>query len=511
MIKKINNHLLTHYPLLWNTRIVWVLCIAILIHAGFFLAGYNNVTVYSLSHTYGTREMLDFNVVTFSIFTSIILCIIWLLFYLRNNAYKEFYQLRPWHNTKQFLLILLGFLSISFFFETYHLGLHTKIKSITGRTTYINEVNTINEAMAFIPIEKNDYFKLNNCNRQGQRAYYDNLHTYTDTLNAYYNTASGAEVRKALLEKDAFTYTNYCETFLSAGSMSGMLSPMHLKQKWEQWLLSGKKDSVAKKLETLLAILDKYKINYQLSVPELAALPFQDSLHHIHKIIARSASGHDRSYDDGKPVEANPDYLSTYELQRVMELMNEVHYAGLFSASNTVFYIIEAYFILYFSLLLLCYKLYRRKVFLVTIIGSVVITIMLALFNIANRESGTSFTEICLCVLFLFLGIFFLRANKMKTFTGASLNWHILFIPFVVLLLYAMLNTQYQDLQYAYDAASGKYINLPDEVIQQNYPVLHWIHEHLQLISALNIFLVILYIILLFLPLSKKWHLMPDE
>nr|WP_156133244.1 hypothetical protein [Capnocytophaga canimorsus] len=39
-IHQINQYLLARYPSLWNTKIVWMLCVAFVIHIFFFTVGY---------------------------------------------------------------------------------------------------------------------------------------------------------------------------------------------------------------------------------------------------------------------------------------------------------------------------------------------------------------------------------------------------------------------------------------------------------------------------------------
>lgn len=510
MIKKVNRYLLTHYPLIWNTRIIWLLLVALLIHLVFFFSGYESISLHTLSNWYSLRSMVSFNVYTFSIFTSIIICLVWLIYFLRNNAYKDFYLLGRWHNTRQFLLILLGFLSISTFFESYYAGVRTKIKSITSKAAFVNEVNSINEAMAFIPLEKNDYFKLNDCSNLTGRFYHENLSVYTDSLDPQYKTTLGDSVRRALSEKDAFSYTHYCQDFINVSISPDIDSKVILKQKKDDWLVNKNKEAIEKSLEQLLVILRKYKIDNSLPVKKLAALPFKDSLHTIQQIISQSASTISVYPDNTETNEIASDYINVYDLRRTMSNIEEVYSEGLLSYPNMTFYIIEAYFVLYFSLLLLCYKLYRRKVFLYTIIGGIILTIVLGLLSIPRPEKTLPFMEIFLCCLFLVLGTFSLQLKKMKTLTGAWFNWHILFIPLVVLFFCAILNERYEHLHY-YNGNYSLYGQLSDQMMQQQYPFLYWVHENFRLIAGLNILLVILYTIFVFIPLSKKWHLMPEE
>ncbi|MGZ8537004.1 MAG: hypothetical protein ACXWV9_02020, partial [Flavisolibacter sp.] len=67
MIKRINQHLLTHYPLIWNTRIIWVLSANFILHLLFFLAGFASInsldfTRYNSIWKVGGSSMFTFSI-----------------------------------------------------------------------------------------------------------------------------------------------------------------------------------------------------------------------------------------------------------------------------------------------------------------------------------------------------------------------------------------------------------------------------------------------------------------
>src|SRR3712207_1270155 len=107
MFKKWNNHLLTHYPLLWNTRIVWVLAFNFLLHLLFLVSGFFSLRAADIIHYSSIWSVGGPSLFTLSVLCSLLVLIVWLIFYLRNNAFKNFYRIGRWYLAKEFLLIMI--------------------------------------------------------------------------------------------------------------------------------------------------------------------------------------------------------------------------------------------------------------------------------------------------------------------------------------------------------------------------------------------------------------------
>lgn len=111
MFRKIQHQLLLRYPLLWNLRIVPLLAVGLLFNILFFTAGliYGAIDFGPDNDSYYI-DATPVIAIMLSIVLSALIIIIWLVFYLRNNAFKSFY---PQGNTslyKEWLLILLVFI-----------------------------------------------------------------------------------------------------------------------------------------------------------------------------------------------------------------------------------------------------------------------------------------------------------------------------------------------------------------------------------------------------------------
>ena len=91
-MKKIEQYLLERYPSLWNTKIVWLLGIALCAHLFFFLFGFFSVNEEDFSTKYfGTIEKFFPIAFLLNFVISTLLLVGWLVQMSKNNAFKHFY------------------------------------------------------------------------------------------------------------------------------------------------------------------------------------------------------------------------------------------------------------------------------------------------------------------------------------------------------------------------------------------------------------------------------------
>jgi hypothetical protein len=158
-ITTLNKKLLENYPLLWNTKIIWMVLVNLIIHFVFFLIGYltvNNLadikSRYNLESFYFNDSALYYNLLI-----SIIILLVWVIFYLRNNAFKSNYSFNKNMLFKQFCCILfIVFISISQFFS-FKAGLTLKIRSLYDWEEVKKDINKFNKLALFLVQNEDDY------------------------------------------------------------------------------------------------------------------------------------------------------------------------------------------------------------------------------------------------------------------------------------------------------------------------------------------------------------------
>lgn len=495
MFTKLNQYLLTHYPLLWNTRIIQLLIVNALVHFFFFLGGYTNVSAAKLQDLYyGSSGSL----ITFSVLCSIAVLVLWLVFYLRNNALKSFYQLGKWHLVKEFGLILMVIATSITYFESYNYGERVKARSITPYAQMVQEVNTINLAKAFIPMDKENYFILNPCEDGNNNII--GVSAYSDTTVSYGSeTSNTTAIKQALRLPNAFSYLNYCQVFISLDDTTSYHRNRKINSTVRHWVLGNKRDSIATVLSQCLAICKKYDINYMLDTLSLTSLPFIDSNHAITTLIKNN------SYSDvNRPT---PYYLSIYSLGRVFEFLDACHGLGEWKRNNDLDKLLaELYLILGLSILLLCYRRFSKKVFLISTIGSAVWCILIGLAGAASGDgTGPAGIFLFLFIIFTIVPLTTLRAKSSKTLTGILFSWHIYMLPALLMVMAMLMEMHYSNYE------NRQYMLYNSELHCQQYPISCWVHRNIAIIAWGNFVFSLLYITFVFNRLTKKWQTMPDE
>lgn len=157
-IYKTNQFLLERFPTIWNTKIVWMLCIALIIHILFYLFGF-----YALSNIELLKErrasdiFFENGTVFFSIIISIIMLVVWLSLLFKNNAFKNLYPTKRLQLFSQFFQYFIIILVSSTFYFSYMFGLQNYINYKYDDSQFEKDVEIANNASVFLSHKLSDY------------------------------------------------------------------------------------------------------------------------------------------------------------------------------------------------------------------------------------------------------------------------------------------------------------------------------------------------------------------
>lgn len=214
-IYKTNQYLLENYPLLWNTRAIWMLATAIILHLFFFLFGLtalmNPETLHDRSAFY---IFFENGSVFFSVMISILMIVIWLIYLFKNNAFKNFYPTSAFSLFKQFLLFFIILLFSTSFYYSYTAGVKTYIVNTYEEETITNEIVLANKVAPFLSQSVGDY-TINNliypqpfdslyC--ETDNGYIDFSEVYYQYINRNYQYYS---LKEFIVKEDNFTRSFY--------------------------------------------------------------------------------------------------------------------------------------------------------------------------------------------------------------------------------------------------------------------------------------------------------------
>lgn len=157
-INKINKYLIERYPTIWNTRIVWMLAINLLVHILFYFIGFvSHSNPVSLQSSRVIDDYFSSGVIMVHIIISMLLLVGWLVYMFKNNGFKNFY---PTSNIKLFgqfvCYLVIVFASITFYFS-YMFGLRSYVNVAYPNDELVKNVEIINKAYPFLSVGYQDY------------------------------------------------------------------------------------------------------------------------------------------------------------------------------------------------------------------------------------------------------------------------------------------------------------------------------------------------------------------
>lgn len=157
-INQINQYLLERYPNIWNTRIVWMLLLGIAVHFIFFFIGFvSHASPGTLQHTRAIDDYFSTGLVFVHVIISVLLIVGWLIYMLKNNAFKNFY---PSSGRKLFLEYLqyfvIIFVSTTFYFS-YMTGFRLFINHQYDDEKMAKNIDVINRSVPFLSQDLESY------------------------------------------------------------------------------------------------------------------------------------------------------------------------------------------------------------------------------------------------------------------------------------------------------------------------------------------------------------------
>lgn len=306
-INKINKHLLEYYPLIWNTRLVWMIGVNIIVHLLFFVIGFSSVSGLEdlKEHSSLNAFFFDTSNVYYNVLISIFILLIWIIFYLRNNAFKNLYSIKKGMLFQQFCIIFLIFMISTTQFYSFHKGLKTKIKSLYSWQKVDKDIKDFNSVSLFLiqdqdnyEIDKKKYPKpfplrvaisnngLNINNIDTSKSYIKHKGSYLQfyknkkkslnkerIANSYYSenrVFENSVLNRNVINVDEFkeflfpSLFNYSKELFSTGQDS--LAYEILLKRYQK-ILENKEDSEIKnELKTFISLAKKYEIEHNLDI-----------------------------------------------------------------------------------------------------------------------------------------------------------------------------------------------------------------------------------------------------
>jgi len=468
-MKKWTQQILANYPLIWNTRFYLMLPVLAILYCLSFLLGY--FKRYSFTNIYHDRIEPEAGMFVFVILLSLLLSILWLVYYLRNNGLKSYYPTTTGKLFAEYLIILFTCVGLVSIIEPYRLGSYLKFNQTFNKADAIKDANTANLALSFLAFDFNDFYKTSNGSGQA------------DAVTAIRNSDENTIPDSLTTE---FSYLNYNNLAVQLYPEStDLLTAEQLNKTATRWLVEGKKDSVKQAINEYLKIVTKYGGGYQLNVNDHVNEIFSTNGFRVKHKIAKSAN-----------ESGNGNYVETYRPDYAIQQIHETKHRAFFRDDSFIF----LFFGIAASTIILSFRITKMRTWFIALIGSCIWAISFGLLGISFHSNGSGLLIIyfLLCVAFIVFSTWNIYARTSKTKAGIAFIWFQWALPSLFPMLMGLIKILLNDQNYTDGGYHKPYLE-------------DWIDEHWALIWSMDVAFIIAATGLIILPLAKRWQAMPEE
>ncbi len=331
-INKINNYLIQRYPTIWNTRIVWMLAISLLVHILFYFIGYlSHTNPLSLQTSRVVDDYFSSGVIMVHIICSMLLLVGWLVYMFKNNGFKNFYPTSNFKLFGQFLCYLvIVFVSITFYFS-YMVGFKTYINATYLDQDFKESVQKINKAYPFLSLKYQDY----ELDRKAYPKLFNDLYceTKTDLIDysqKYYNSHGNKYQFYTLYKVGVTERDEYRKFKYPAKELSNNTPLAYSNVKGDTCFYYFKKDVVDVSAYTKSGDLSYYNFSEEFYTLDLNQIDYYDRYNDSYTVYADDQGyyGSDpnlgKSYAINKELTALLDRKNPEELKKILSDFLEV-------------------------------------------------------------------------------------------------------------------------------------------------------------------------------------------
>lgn len=522
MLKKIQQYLLLNHPLLWNIKVVPAIIGAIIINLFFFVVGYliTEIDFTDIYSYYGNPFSGGALIYMGAVLTSILLFIIWLVFYSKNNAFKSFYPKSRGGLYSEWVLtfvIILGFVLFPF---SYYQGTVTKVKSYAGKQEMIEAVETLNQIRILIPTEKTSYYQEYPV---GLGSRYSNNVPNMDIISPDTSNTLSYEDQIKLAESQTIHYENYPDfaqlSLLNYGVSSQFYIPegsgivIRDSQNVTKWLKEQNREEISKLMDKFIALQNKHNLTTNLTKDQWMDLVYNPSKYPVgdfNLICSYNYKSRDSVfgyYYSGRPV--NTEYFVSYdELQSGYSKILDAYVDKGGTLARCMVAICLA---LSISLFVFSFRATTGKSWLIALISIGLILFINGIVSFSVAAPFGSNLTVPLFYIFVLLAIFscemvaVLRKNGARKAKGKSdiyINHLIWFVPAVPALIFTAVYLIGHD-QYSYVDSEYKNKALYETYLFMNQYIMELIWANICLTFVSMWFFIGLIL--------RKWKSLPEQ
>ncbi|CAM4276941.1 hypothetical protein [Flavobacterium terrigena] len=478
MFKNIQKQLLLKYPLLWNTKFIPMLIIGVLLNLIYFFIGYADGT---LDFTKYYHSGLDFTFFSFSTLISLIILILWLVSYFKNNSFKRFYTKSKYALFFEWIQIVVIVLLLSMFYFPFEFGKQLHKRNYLSEEIAKERCDILSSADFFIDGSFDEAeidsvrSVLNDTNVNGEYKAVERI--YLDHVNILGKKYSPT----ALINRNVAEFSFFTR---EQDSVRGL--------KIRKFLATNNTIEVKKLMRNYFSILKEHKLPTNLTEDKWFSITYNYPEFKKYELInPKSPFTKDESYAYYEPYTKHGyDYAAhdkTYSAYYIEHNVLKDNYRQISGAYTSPFFEIEPILVLLycvfgFSMLIFSFRVTSGRSWLIALVSYGVFNIVIGIISGVSREFLTY--PILLIMSFLVVvGLFFsvVLAKKTKSKTMVLLN-------LIIWLFGGLIPTIYLTYMECYQNSISARLNY-------NYnldPHYNFLNDNVTTMFGLNIILVII-------------------
>lgn len=482
MFKDIQKKLLLKYPLLWNTKFVPMIAIGLLLHLIFFGLGYLDGTI-----DFSNRNNLDIEAtsIMFGVLIVIIIIILWLVNYLKNNSLKSFYSKSKYSLFYEWLQIFVVSVLLIMFYLPFSVGKQLHQKSYYSLEETTNRCKTIATADMFIDgsfgeTELDSVLKNNTNADEYDNNYYDRKR---DT-NYYYFKKDHITFRGKKYDQFSLVNRNTFEFTVISREQDSLN-----RIKVQNWLHQDNQAEVKKLMDNYLRLIREHNLATNLTLDKWFEIVYKapgfDEFLYIQPYLKQyeTDESYNNSYVYATKVGNDERKYSKYFVQQDVlkekyDTVSEAHTDPFFNIEMILGFLYGAFGL---SILIFSFRVTSGKSWLIAVVSTGVINIVYGIFT-AITGVGSMYAYL---ILFTILGIIFyffiIYSNKKNLqLSRIALNLFLWSFLGIIPLIYFLIQESYKKEQYKY---AYSYVESPEY---------QWLKDHTIHMFSWNFILAIL-------------------
>ena len=487
MFKDIQKKLLLKYPLLWNTKFVPMVAIGLLLHLIFFGLGYLDGTI-----DFSNRNNLDIEVtcILFGVLLVVIIIILWLVNYFKNNSLKSFYSKSKYSLFYEWLQIFVVSTLLFTFYVPFHVGKQLHQKSYYSLEETANRCKTIATADMFIDgsfgdteLDSIHRSKLNDDEEyidEYENDYYDNKRdtNYHHFRKDYIVFGEKKYNQFSLVNRNTFEFTVISREQDSLNRIQV-----------QNWLHQDNKAEIKKLMDNHLSLIREHDLATNLTLDKWFDIVYKapefDEFLYIQPYLKQYETDNSykyNSYDYAVEVPVNEQKYSKYFVQQDVlkekyDIVSDAHTDDFFDKNAILAFLYGA---LGFSILVFSFRVTSGKSWLIAVVTAGIINIVYGIFTVVSRADMLYFYLILITIIGIIFYFFIIYSKKKNLqLSRISLNLFLWSFIAVIPLIYFIIQEHYlkSENRYNYYYTSPEYV---------------WMREHVFHMFSLNFILAIL-------------------